>query len=455
MSAHALAAAGRHDDNHWYASASSRIARSACAARGAPDAGAPRVQRKIGLGAHGKKVKRVRETPLYLALAGFVDEKLDLGDFTDYAVAPLDAPGPSQIVRADDDQWELAPGEEITRSDHREFDIVEYMRPGAKEVDAGAEGDTDGTEAAAATARAAKAGATPSKRVYLFGHGSMNFDNGFFRVPERTTVSFHVLLGRPMDNANIVANIRRGLTHRPVQEVGPGEMCPNHTMIQDQSGNIRALVDALNEEDVDASGMFVQGRVTLADIIKKKGPGYAYHWLACRNYEAFVRKALRDEAAGRSRPAEQERLGLPMMQLIDDKGLMKSNDAVSYGQYRYERSKQTDSWDRKDVIAASTLKGRVLEQQVPSADWVILRLHTKIRDETTTVLAELPSDLVRRAAAADAPVLARADLATLARRLLGKQLDIRMGPSRQPFASDRHRRTRVLRINPEASVTVS
>jgi hypothetical protein len=130
-------------------------------------------------------------------------------------------------------------------------------------------------------------------------------------------------------------------------------------------------------------------------------------------------------------------------------------DAVSYGQYRYERSKQTDSWDRKDVIAASTLKGRVLEQQVPSADWVILRLHTKIRDETTTVLAELPSDLVRRAAAADAPVLARADLATLARRLLGKQLDIRMGPSRQPFASDRHRRTRVLRINPDASVTVS
>jgi hypothetical protein len=67
----------------------------------------------------GSQQRRVDESPLYLALAGFEQNGYDLGEFTDYAVVPLDAPGEAEGVDADDDERELAPTEATSEGARR------------------------------------------------------------------------------------------------------------------------------------------------------------------------------------------------------------------------------------------------------------------------------------------------------------------------------------------------
>jgi hypothetical protein len=77
--------------------------------------------------------------------------------------------------------------------------------------------------------------AMPTKNIYLCGHGIHDFDNGWFKLPENTTVTFYTLHGKVMQNGDALRLLTGEHTDAPERVIVGGESCPNMTLLTENS----------------------------------------------------------------------------------------------------------------------------------------------------------------------------------------------------------------------------
>jgi len=242
-------------------------------------------------------------------------------------------------------------------------------------------------------------------------------------------------------------------------------MCPNQSMLQDQPHLVAGLLNLLNEENVEGTGLFVQGKGTIAEIIKQKGPGYAYHWLACRDIENLDIGTEDEHARVTAKGTPFKPTGAKVNEGVSGGSLMhlagespKGEDPLTYEGRQTARSASTESWDvAGGQLTVASLSGKVVEVQTPSARKVVLRVDVKTSFWSGEGLVELSNDLVRRTIAANEE-LGHQTRGHVGRRVqaslfVGKSLTITNGPSaRIPY--DRSRRTRLYSVPDDATITV-
>jgi hypothetical protein len=130
----------------------------------------------------------------------------------------------------------------------------------------------------------------PTLKIYLCGHGGHDFNNGFFKLPENTSVTFYTTYGKSMYDYEALA-ILRGSNPPPSRVITGGQSCPNMTLspenskkAQENNEETAAICRAKGHDMVQ-----VNGNETLQEIIQQRGPGYNYIWTCCYSYSNLGR----------------------------------------------------------------------------------------------------------------------------------------------------------------------